>query len=29
MENFLTDNEDILFQLEHLDLDRIIHLKEE
>jgi alkylation response protein AidB-like acyl-CoA dehydrogenase len=29
MENFLTDNEDILFHLEHLDLDRIIHLKEE
>ena len=29
MENFLTDNEDIQFHLEHLDLDRIIHLKEE
>jgi alkylation response protein AidB-like acyl-CoA dehydrogenase len=29
MENFLTDNEDILFHLEHLDLNRIIHLKEE
>jgi alkylation response protein AidB-like acyl-CoA dehydrogenase len=29
MENFLTDNEDILFQLEHLDLGRIIRLKEE
>jgi alkylation response protein AidB-like acyl-CoA dehydrogenase len=29
MENFLTDNEDILFHLEHLDLDRIIRLKEE
>ncbi|MCL1815425.1 MAG: acyl-CoA dehydrogenase family protein [Treponema sp.] len=29
MENFLTDNEDILFHMEHLDLDRIIHLKEE
>ncbi|MCL1836918.1 MAG: acyl-CoA dehydrogenase family protein [Treponema sp.] len=29
MENFLTDNEDILFHLEHLDLDRIIHFKEE
>jgi len=29
MENFLTDNEDILFHLEHLDLDRIIDLKEE
>jgi len=29
MENFLTDNEDILFHLEHLDLDRIIQLKEE
>jgi alkylation response protein AidB-like acyl-CoA dehydrogenase len=29
MTNFLTDNEDILFQLEHLDLDRLIQLKEE
>jgi len=29
MENFLTDNEDILFHLEHMDLDRIIRLKEE
>ncbi|MFP3089644.1 acyl-CoA dehydrogenase family protein [Treponema sp. TIM-1] len=29
MENFLKDNEDILFHLEHLDLDRIIRLKEE
>ncbi|MDR0553325.1 MAG: acyl-CoA dehydrogenase family protein [Treponema sp.] len=29
MENFLTDNEDILFHLEHLDLDRIISLREE
>ncbi|MDR0442972.1 MAG: acyl-CoA dehydrogenase family protein [Treponema sp.] len=29
MENFLTDNEDILFQLDHIDLDRIIQLKEE
>jgi alkylation response protein AidB-like acyl-CoA dehydrogenase len=28
MENFLTDNEDILFQLEHLDLDKIIQYKE-
>lgn len=28
MENFLTDNEDILFHLEHLDLDQIITLKE-
>jgi len=29
MENFLTDNEDILFHLDHLDLDRIIHFKED
>ncbi|MCL2065926.1 MAG: acyl-CoA dehydrogenase family protein [Treponema sp.] len=29
MENFLTDNEDILFHLEHLDLDRIIQMKED
>jgi alkylation response protein AidB-like acyl-CoA dehydrogenase len=29
MENFFTDNEDILFQLDHLDLDRIIQLKED
>jgi len=29
MENFLTDNEDILFHLEHLDLDRIIRMKED
>jgi alkylation response protein AidB-like acyl-CoA dehydrogenase len=29
VENFLTDNEDILFHLEHLDLDRIVRLKEE
>ncbi|MDR0688827.1 MAG: acyl-CoA dehydrogenase family protein [Spirochaetaceae bacterium] len=29
MENFLKDNEDILFHLEHLDLDRIVRLKEE
>jgi alkylation response protein AidB-like acyl-CoA dehydrogenase len=29
VENFLKDNEDILFHLEHLDLDRIIRLKEE
>ena len=29
MENFLHDNEDILFHLEHLDLDRIIRLKED
>jgi alkylation response protein AidB-like acyl-CoA dehydrogenase len=28
MENFFKDNEDILFHLEHLDLDRIIRLKE-
>jgi len=28
-ENFLSDNEDILFHLDHLDLDRIIKLKEE
>jgi alkylation response protein AidB-like acyl-CoA dehydrogenase len=29
MENFLTDNEDILFHLDHLDLDRIIQFKED
>ncbi|MDR1412104.1 MAG: acyl-CoA dehydrogenase family protein, partial [Spirochaetaceae bacterium] len=29
MENFLNDNDDILFHLEYLDLDRIIRLKEE
>jgi alkylation response protein AidB-like acyl-CoA dehydrogenase len=29
VENFLNDNEDILFHLENLDLDRIIRLKEE
>ena len=29
MENFLTDNEDILFHLDHIDLDRIIHMKED
>ena len=29
MENFLTDNEDILFHLDHLDLDRIISMKED
>ena len=29
MENFLKDNEDILFHLEHMDIDRIIRLKEE
>ena len=29
MANFLNDNEDILFHLEHLDIDRIIKLKEE
>jgi alkylation response protein AidB-like acyl-CoA dehydrogenase len=29
VENFLKDNEDILFHLEHLDLDRIIRFKEE
>ncbi|MDR0497864.1 MAG: acyl-CoA dehydrogenase family protein, partial [Treponema sp.] len=28
-ENFFADNEDILFHLDHLDLDRIIQLKEE
>ncbi len=28
MDNFLTDNPDILFHLEHLDLDRVIHLYE-
>jgi alkylation response protein AidB-like acyl-CoA dehydrogenase len=29
MENFLTDNEDILFHLQHIDLDKIIHYKED
>ena len=29
MENFLTDNEDILFHLDHIDLDRIIQMKED
>jgi alkylation response protein AidB-like acyl-CoA dehydrogenase len=29
MENFLNDNDDILFHLEHLDLDRIISMKED
>ena len=29
MENFLLDNEDILFHLEHMDIDRIIALKED
>ena len=29
MENFLLDNEDILFHLKHLDLDRLIELKED
>lgn len=29
MENFLKDNEDILFQLKHLDLDRVITLRED
>ena len=29
MENFFLDNDDIQFQLEHLDLDRIITLKED
>ncbi|TVR30875.1 MAG: acyl-CoA dehydrogenase [Spirochaetaceae bacterium] len=29
MENFLKDNEDILFHLEHMDLDRIIRLRED
>ncbi len=29
MENFFLDNEDILFQLEHMDLDRIISLRED
>ena len=29
MENFLLDNEDILFHLDHIDLDRIIQLKED
>ncbi len=29
MENFFLDNDDILFQLEHMDLDRIISLRED
>lgn len=29
MENFFRDNEDILFHFEHLDLDRIVRLKED
>ncbi len=29
MENFLLDNDDILFHLEHMDIDRIIALKED
>ena len=29
MENFLKDNEDILFHLEHMDLDRVIRLRED
>ncbi|MBN2510898.1 MAG: acyl-CoA dehydrogenase family protein [Spirochaetales bacterium] len=29
MENFLLDNKDILFHLEHMDMDRIIRLKED
>jgi len=29
MENFLLDNEDILFHLDHIDLDRIIKMKED
>ncbi|RKX95404.1 MAG: acyl-CoA dehydrogenase, partial [Spirochaetes bacterium] len=29
MENFLLDNDDILFHLEHMDIDRIITLKED
>lgn len=29
MENFLADNEDIQFHLEHMDIDRIIRLKED
>lgn len=29
MENFFLDNKDILFQLEHMDLDRIIALRED
>ena len=29
MENFLLDNKDILFHLEHLDMDRIIQLRED
>ncbi len=29
MENFLTDNEDILFHLKHIDLDQIITMKED
>lgn len=29
MENYFLDNEDILFQLEHMDMDRIITLRED
>ncbi len=29
MENYFLDNEDILFQLEHMDIDRIITLRED
>ena len=29
MENFLKDNEDILFHLKHLDIDRVISLRED
>ena len=29
MENFLRDNEDILFHLDHIDLDRVIRLRED
>ncbi|HAW86276.1 MAG TPA: acyl-CoA dehydrogenase, partial [Spirochaetaceae bacterium] len=29
MENFFLDNEDLLFQLEHMDLDRVIRLYED
>lgn len=29
MENFYKDNEDILFHMKHMDLDRVIHLKED
>ena len=29
MENFFLDNEDILFHLDHIDLDRVIAYKED